>query len=183
MGLWPFATRGARIATELTRQSLDASPDYGAFGINDACVKLWLPERLTKVLDRLSAAHDASRPDVLRRLFFEHVYGREAFEELLAWQRRRQERLACEQEAVRFSLRRNTIGMFGKASEDFKLWLPSPLHTELAALARQERMGLSDYLRKTLVRILLGERTYHDWQRAIGAVPEEWRRHEASGET
>jgi hypothetical protein len=191
MGLWPFATRGARIETELNRQDREESRDYAAFAVNDACVKLWLPERLTKALDRISADHDTSRPDVLRRLFFEHAYGMESFEELREWKRRRDEeaKLAVLLEeqvdyasGVRFSRRRNTIDMFGKATEDFKLWLPSTMHTDLVALAKADDMGLSDYLRKTLVRILLGERTYLDWQRAIGTVPDEWRRYEASAE-
>ncbi len=191
MGLWPFAKRGARIDTELHRQDLDAPLDFRAFAVNDACVKLWLPERLTKALDRLSAEHDTSRPDVLRRLFFEHVYGMESFDELCEWKRRRDEeaKLAVLIEerfdyasGDRFSPRRNTIDMFGKATEDFKLWLPSPIHKELVTLAQADGMGLSDYLRKSLVRILLGERIYLDWQKAIGAVPDEWRSYESSAE-
>ncbi len=192
MGLWPFATRGARIETELNRQVRDGTRDYGAFAVNDACVKLWLPERLTKALDRLSVDHDTSRPDVLRRLFFEHVYGMESFEELMEWKRRRDEEvrnairleepLGCADVGIRFSLRRKTIDMFGKATEDFKLWLPSPMHSDLMTLAKADNMGLSDYLRMTLVRVLLGEKAYLDWQKAISAVPDEWRRFEASAE-
>lgn len=190
MGLWPFAKRGARIDTELQRQDLDVPLDFSAFAVNDACVKLWLPERLTKALDRLSAEHDASRPDVLRRLFFEHVYGREAFQDLVAWKRRHDEeaRRAAQLEAEdldmasppRESARWHAIDRFGKASEDFKLWLPTQLQAELVKLAKADGMGLSDYLRKSLVRILLGERVFLDWQVAIGAVPDAWQAFETT---
>ena len=68
--------------------------------------------------------------------------------------------------------------LLGKSQEDFKLWLPLPLKTELEGLAKVEQFGLSDYVRKTLVRILLGEIFHHRWQAAIGKLPEEIRQYE-----
>jgi hypothetical protein len=45
-------------------------------------IKVWLPERLLAAIDVLCDAHDASRPDVLRWLLFEHAYGRNEFAHL-----------------------------------------------------------------------------------------------------
>jgi hypothetical protein len=43
----------------------------------------------------------------------------------------------------------------------------------LTVLAQAENMGLSDYIRKTLVRLFLGEGFHHRWQAAIGNLPPE----------
>lgn len=180
MSWWPFSKRFSR---------LDASPkvvlpirlpsDLSVFASNDECIKLWLPEKLTQALDTLSAAQEMSRPDVLRWLLFEHVYGRAALEELRSWKRRR------DGNDVRYSPRRGppserpyTAQLLGKSVEDFKLWLPSPLKEELQGLAQLESLGLSDYLRKTLVRILLGESFHHRWRAEIGKLAAEVRRFE-----
>lgn len=196
MWLWPFSSRGTRG----NGKSIEVLPlvlpkDLSVFGRNDACIKLWLPEKLTDALDALSNTHDMSRPDVLRWLFFEHVYGRAAFEQLRAWKRRQDE--LAEQRAAELERQRRaqrvedaevrlsslrlggdsprfiTATMLGKSIDDFKFWLPTPLKNELAKLAGIEGMGLSDYLRKTLVRILLGEAFHHNWQRAIGKLSAE----------
>jgi hypothetical protein len=45
-------------------------------------IKLWLPERLLAAIDALCDEHDASRPDVLRWMLFEHAYGRTEFAHL-----------------------------------------------------------------------------------------------------
>lgn len=204
MWIWPFSSRGSRG----NGKSLDVLPvvlptDLSVFGNNNACIKLWLPEKLTVTLDSLSDTHGMSRPDVLRWLLFEHVYGRAAFEQLREWKRRqeelkrqrvaewerkRQEALARQpneaavpQYDVKFSPARFhepspraiTATLLGKSVEDFKLWLPQPLRDELVRLAAIETLSLSDYLRKTLVRILLGESFHHRWQQAIGKLPAE----------
>ena len=160
--------------------------DFAAFADNDVYIKLWLPERLTDALDRLSAKHDSSRPDLLRRIFFVHVYGVEVFEALVEWKRRQDEVLPAilmsrrrgpvmaGEPKMQFSNRSITIEKFGKASEDFKLWLPNPLKREIELLAKADELGVSDYARKTLVRVLLGERVFLDWQMAIGEIPQEW---------
>lgn len=180
LNFWPFSTRGSRVEYGASPQPDAPLLDFTAYAVNDACIKVWLPEKLIKALDGLSARNNASRPDVLRRLIFEHVHGKDGFDALLAWKTRQDTAKLQRLEepptdgGVQFSTRRNTIAMFGKASEDFKLWLPTPLKQDLEALARADGQGLSDYLRKTLVRILLGEKTYMKWQVVIGAVPAEW---------
>lgn len=198
MPFWPFSSRKSRgNGKSLEVLPLHLPEDLSVFARNDACVKLWLPEKLTDALGSLSDTHDMSRPDVLRWLLFEHVYGRAAFERLREWKRQQDELERQRREArlrhsrdqpgedqfpdVRFSMPRSvgdaprtiTTTLLGKSQEDFKLWLPSLLKTELEKLARIEELGLSDYLRKTLVRILLGEAFYHRWQQAIGKLPAE----------
>ena len=114
-------------------------------------------------------------------MFFEHVYGIEAFMALTAWKKQQDDdalkaRPAKTEEVlgIKFSTRRTNIETFGKATEDFKFWLPSPLKREIQILSKTNQLGVSDYLRKTLVRLLLGERTYMNWQVSIGAIPKEW---------
>ena len=143
-------------------------------------------------LEQLSASTAQSRPDVLRWLFFEHVFGRPAFETLKSWKKQRDEVLRREQElhasgGIKYSLRREVTSeraisaqLLGKSVEDFKLWLPAILKQELELLAHAEQLGLSDYLRKTLVRLVLGEAFHHQWRKAVGKLPEEVRRFESS---
>lgn len=187
--MWPFAKRGTRVDA-VTEPVLPVAPpmDLAVFGVNDASIKVWLPEKLTTALEALSATHEMSRPDVLRWLLFEHVYGRPALERLKAWKREKDaeaaRRLAAELRVSfspkhgEVSERKITTRLLGKSVEDFKLWLPSPLKAELATLAKVETLGLSDYIRKTLVRILLGETFHHRWQAAIGKLPAEVQRFE-----
>lgn len=180
MRLWPFSTRGSRVDTEQSLRRIDPTfLDYGAFQSNDSQIKLWLPERLSSVLGRMSVQHETSRPDVLRRLLFEHVYGLNAFMDLVAWKNQqeaesRNKPPSVAERGIKRSAARISTQMFGKATDDFTLWLPSPLKQELQELARAGQLGVSDYVRRMLVRQLLGERSYVNWQVAIGAIPREW---------
>ena len=193
---WPFAKRGNRIdAYPAAVLPLPLPEELGVFGVNNACVKLWLPETLVQALDALSTAHGMSRPDVLRHLFFEHVYGRSALERLKEWKRQKdaeeaeaRRRVSEQRPEVKYSPpripseRAITTQLIGKSYEDFKLWLPAPMKNQLTTLAGMEELGLSDYLRKTLVRILLGEAFHHQWRKAVGKLPEEARRFEAGSD-
>ncbi len=185
---WPFAQRGTRIDTApAVRLIVEPPTDLGAFAVNNACIKLWLPEKLIHGLDTMSAAHGMSRPDVLRWLFFEHVYGRPALERLKEWKHQKDAEEAQRLERARAGVsdlmyspktaapseRRITTHLLGKSIEDFKLLLPAPLKAELGKIAKAEDLGLSDYLRKTLVRILLGEGFHHQWRAAVGKLPAE----------
>ncbi len=181
---WPFAKRGTRIDAAPARALTVLPPaDLAVFANNDASIKLWLTDKLVQGLDTLSAAHGMSRPDVLRWLFFEHVYGRPALERLKEWNRQkdveevrhRAARPSVQQspKSAEPSERRITTRLLGKSVEDLKLWLPGQLKTELENLARVEALGLSDYLRKTLVRILLGESFHHQWRSEVGKLPAE----------
>lgn len=196
---WPFAKRGSRIEQAVAVDlPIELPKDLSVFCNNNACIKIWLPEKLVQALQVLSASHEMSRPDVLRSLFFEHVYGRPALEQLKVWKRKldEDERRRREEKAKRFEThsdsgvafsrqrgtaeRTITAQILGKSVEDFKLWLPTPLKNELDKLAKLEALGISDYLRKTLVRQLLGEAFHHNWRSAVGKLPEEVRRFEQS---
>ena len=196
--MWPFANRGARsVEAKIADTPVSLPKDLSVFIKNDACIKLWLPEKLTIGLDQLSATKGMSRPDVLRWLFFDHVYGRPALEMLTSWKKVQDELERVRKEAedrrwssqtdsgVKFSpcrspsAREITIQMLGKSMDDFKLWLPSVLKVELEKLAKLEGFGLSDYLRKTLVRQVLGESFHHKWRNAIGRLPDEAKSFEA----
>ena len=83
--------------------------------------------------------------------------------------------------ALRVSIPPNVLSLpslLGKSVEDFKLWLPGALKQELQTLATLESLELSDYLRKTLVRVLLGESFHHRWRTMVGKLPDEVRRFE-----
>ena len=176
--MWPFAKRGARVgAFEPPRSS---KLDYAAFEHNNVYIKIWLPEVLSRALDEVSSAREESRPDVLREFLFEHVYGRQELERLIAWKQREDAKTVREPlppyEGV--SQPYASLEMIGKATEDVKLWLPKKLKEEITGLAKLAGMGLSDYCRKTLVRILLGEKVHQQWQAAIGQVPPDARQAE-----
>lgn len=187
--MWPFTKRGTRV--NAPSRGAVSSVDYTVFARNDACIKIWLPEKLSQALDQLSDTHDASRPDVLRALLFEHVYGRQELEGLLVWKRRQD---AEAQRDIPLFQRRvpegaeptpprvASIEMFGKASEDIKLFLPQRLKDEVVMLATNEQMGVSDYIRKSLVRMVLGEKVHQQWRAAIGDLPADVRRIEAEEE-
>jgi hypothetical protein len=79
--MWPYATRGSRFLGDAAdRHPSRLNPED--FAHNDAVIKLWLPERLLAAIDVLCDEHDASRPDVLRWMLFEHAYGRTEFAHL-----------------------------------------------------------------------------------------------------
>ena len=79
--MWPYASRGSRFLGD----AADRHPSHlnpHDFTRNDAVIKLWLPDRLLAAIDVLCDEHDASRPDVLRWMLFEHAYGRTEFAHL-----------------------------------------------------------------------------------------------------
>ncbi len=190
---WPFAKRGTRIEVPVKLDlPVHLPEDLSVFGRNNACIKLWLPEKLITGLDVLSGSTEQSRPDVLRWLLFEHVYGRPAFETLKAWKKSEDEAARQREEAmVDLGVKRSpsrrvgvpdepfvaerpyTAKLLGKSVEDFKLWIPGIIKIELQKLAQFEKLALSDYLRKTLIRQLLGESFHHQWRSVIGKLPEE----------
>ena len=177
--MWPFAKRGARANTSPTPPS--SSLNYAAFADNGARIKVWLPEILDQALNQLSADHDESKPDVLRALLFEHIYGRLALEGLIAWKRPQGGMFCAPVHPYGTTPPRTAfVELFGKSTEDISLDLPRPLKDTLVSLATHDGMGLSDYVRKTLVRMLLGEKRHQQWREAIGDVPAQQQRTEAA---
>jgi hypothetical protein len=186
--MWPFATRGSRFLGDAAARH-PSRLSAAHFARNDAVIKLWLPEKLLAAVDVLCAEHEASRPDVLRWILFEHVHGRTEFAHL-----RRRAREAAEM-SVRFCRRPAPPGeapardlataravqqhFLGKATEAVKLTLPAALKQELENLAERFGQPLSDYLRGVLARQLLGEVFHHGWQQELARVNGQAPAHEA----
>jgi len=163
--MWPYAKRGTRFYGDIDER-IPSRLGGQRFDINDAVIKLWLPERLLAGIDVLSCEHNVSRPDVVRWLLFEHVFGRIEFVHL-----RRRDRGEVE-DAPLFSLRRDVVTraravrvrFLGKSVSDLKLELPSALKNGLEELACRRDEPTSAYVRRALAQELLSESDYLDWQ-------------------
>lgn len=175
--MWPFAKRGARAETR--QPEVDDLPSLDAFLNNDSVLKVWLPLKLSERIEWLSAHEGNSRPDVMRELLFEHVYGRVALRQLeaFAFERRKADGLPevmfsnrlqrLEDDGDPVKPRNVSLEMLGKSSDDFKLHLPTRLKEDIAKVAALNRMTTSKYVRKALVLMLLGERFHAEWQSAL----------------
>lgn len=152
--MWPFARRRSRVITEIDTRvpSRLAGIDFSQ---NDALIKLWLSEPLLDAIDLLCDTHDASRPDILRWLLFEHAFGKVEFAHLLRQSGCRPR--VIETGTSTSSSAPSNPAPYGKASEDVKLHLPAPLQQTLLQLAERHRLPLSEYVRCELRRALFGE--------------------------
>ena len=192
--MWPFSNRGPRLDVEEALLKHEPDFDFAPFENNNASIKLWMPEKIITSIDILSLKHKVSRPDTLRWVFFEHAFGRELFVGLCAYSEALK---AIEAGELRYSLKhidqdipkflrkeaeettRSVNQRFlGKATEDVKLWLPSPLKSSLQELAANKDDALSDYLRAVLVRHLFGEHFYAEWQQALSDINSQAAQHE-----
>lgn len=182
--MWPFKSRGSRFVGDVDT-IFPSQLEKSDFSINDSPIKLWLPDKLLNAVDVLCAQYDSSRPDVLRTIFFEHAFGRVE----LAHLKRRVERVSPAEPMIQYSPPRLMPGeatterainqrFLGKATQDIKLFLPTALRLELETLALGAKKPLSDYLRGVLARVLLGERLFQQWQRALAEVNDQARAHE-----
>lgn len=186
--MWPYKTRGSRFMGDIqeTSPSRLAALD---FKWNTGAIKLWLPDKLLAAIDVRCDVHDSSRPDVLRALLFAHAFGQVELAHLIR-------RASAPAEVpttskILFNHPRTSVGdlsrreinarYLGKATEDVKLLLPIDLKAELEYLAAQAQKPLSDYLRGVLARVLLGERLYQEWQRALAEADAAARIHESEG--
>ena len=177
---WPYQSRGAtQKAQESASTVVPPSLDFNLFSGNDSFIKVWLPERIESVLDKLSADHKVSRPDAMRAILFQHVYGVLMYEQLLDWKRKQDEANQCYyQSAVPdagealFSRSRTSLGILGKSTTNLKLWLPARLKEDLLGVATQHALGVSDYVRWTFARVLLGEKFVADWRRTLQELPD-----------
>ena len=60
---WPFAKRGTRVDAPIKLDLPVPLPgDLSVFARNDACIKLWLPEKLTQALEQMSGCDWAEPP-------------------------------------------------------------------------------------------------------------------------
>ena len=193
--MWPFSNRGPRLEVEDAMLKHKPDFDFAPFERNDVSIKLWMPEKIITSIDVLSLQHEVSRPDVLRWVFFEHAYGRELFAGLCAYADSLQEpeydipaflRKKADDSPVLLSESRKQVDteravnqrFLGKATEDVKLWLPTPLKDVLQGLADSKDEYLSDYLRSVLVRHLFGEQFYDKLQEALASINQRAVEHE-----
>lgn len=189
--MWPFSSRGSQYGT-IAPQPQDL-PNFKDFEKTDASLKVWLPQVLSDRVNWLSKARDVSRPDVIRALLFEHLYGRVAYEAFVKYaaQKRAEVELKLARQnlsatdgpydlvrgfksvEVLFSTSRNTqidLQHLGKSVDDIHVSLPLQLKLDLEAIGHMHRLSASGYVRKMLVLQLLGERVHRTWQDAVGAI-------------
>jgi hypothetical protein len=178
MGMWPFAKRGSRFDGDADEHfPSDINPRD--FKDNKAIIKLWLPSKILAGVDIIGQRYHVGRPDVLRAILFEHVFGRAELVQLDIRERRRQSKLTGRISEALFMLREPenydtaraaTVGLIGKAEHDLKLELPIRLRDELVQLAEGADQAISEYIRGVLVRQILGEALYQRWVQAMEAV-------------
>lgn len=188
---WPFSSRGARVET--TARTPSDLPEFEAFKSNDAVLRCWLPDELLARLDWLSVDSDLSRPDVIRALVFQHLYGQVAYQSLLAKYKRSPATVAPVTPArattvpayfpqpidtegdIRRSTKRYSVdaAIIGAASTSFKLELPQKMKVDLEELAREELLTPSESLRKLMVLELLGGIRYAKWRDALERLTSE----------
>jgi hypothetical protein len=192
--MWPFSSRGSQGGTIAPHPQ--GLPNFKDFEKADAALKVWLPQVLSDRVNWLSKTRDVSRPDVVRALLFEHLYGRVAYEAFVKYAT--QERVEVELKMARARLLASSgsddltrgfhsgdikqsasrytqidLQHLGKSVDDIDLSLPWQLKFDLEAVAQMHRLSASGYVRKMLVLQLLGERVHRTWQDAVGAISKE----------
>lgn len=188
--MWPFSSRSSRHGT-IAPEPKDL-PNCSEFELNDRKIKVWLPQVLVDRVNWLSKARDASRPDVIRALLFEHLYGRVAYEELaryaadkraeaaLTFARRTQSEsfstafmaTSLSGDITKSADRSTQVDLewIGKSIDDIDIKLPSRMKVDLEDIADKHDLTASSYVRKMLVLQLLGEPIHTAWQKAVGAI-------------
>lgn len=189
--MWPFSSRGSQYGTIAPEPK--GLPDFKDFEEAHSSLKVWLPQILVDRVNWLSKERDVSRPDVIRALLFEHLYGRVAYEALAKYaaQKRAEAEVALARrnlpvtsqpsdiaaafhggDIIRSPRRETRIDLehIGKSVGDIDVMLPFQLKIDLAAIALKHRLTASSYVRKMLVLQLLGESVHTAWQDAVGAI-------------
>lgn len=177
--MWPFSSRGSQSRT-IAPAPKDL-PDFRNFEKDDASIKVWLPQILVDRVNWMSKEKDVSRPDVIRALLFEHLYGRVAYEALTKYSRQKDAdailayaRLYGRPPSeIICSPRRGTkydLEHIGKSVDDIEVKIPRELKIDLDTLACTYNLSASSYVRKMLVLQLLGEPLHKRWQDAVGPI-------------
>lgn len=188
--MWPFTSRSNR--ANAIAPPPRALPDFKEYIESKAKLKVWLPQVLVDRVNWVSNHEEASRPDVIRALLFQHLYGHVAYLALKDFKKKRdQAGSALVNEGLRVermrvdalmhgqnseivqSRERSTsidLEMLGKSDEDITLTLPKQLKEDLASIAQIHRLTPSSYVRKMLVQMLMGEEAHSRWQQEIGKL-------------
>jgi hypothetical protein len=161
-------------------------PDFDDFERSDAPLKVWLPQILIDRINWVSKQREVSRPDIVRALAFENVYGRVAYEALIAHVAAKKNSHSLPNTSgsidqllhrtIRHSRDRTTrhdLEHIGKSDEDLTITLPKRLKADLTQLADLHKLTPSSYVRKLLVLHLLGEQVHSQWQKALGKIPDD----------
>jgi hypothetical protein len=184
--MWPHSTRSSQYGVIAPKPQ--DWPNFDDFEKSNSSLKVWLPQILIDRINWISKNRDVSRPDIVRALVFENVYGRVAYEAFIKHVTDKKNARSTPKNSesidvllhggVRFSRDRNTdhdIEHLGKSDEDLTITLPSTLKDELTQLAKLHGLTASSYVRKLLVLHLLGEKVHSQWQKALGKLPDDLR--------
>lgn len=188
--MWPFPSRSSR--SNVIAPHPAGLPDFKEYVESKAKLKVWLPQVLVDRINWLSKHEEASRPDVIRALLFQHIYGHIALLALMDFKKERDRArnltvesspssnhvrvdalIHFQDDGTKFSRARSTsidLEMLGKSDEDITLTLPQRLKDDLAMVAQLHRLIPSSYIRKMLVQVLMGEEAHSQWQHAIGKI-------------
>ena len=184
--MWPYSTRSSQYGVIAPKPQ--DWPDFESFEKSDASLKVWLPQILIDRINWISKQREVSRPDIVRALTFENVYGRVAYEALIAHvaTKKKSQTLPNTSEAIDQMLHREIqrsvsrttqqdLEHLGKSDEDLTVTLPKRLKADLTQLATLHKLTPSSYVRKLLVLHLLGEQVHSQWQKALGNLPTDLR--------
>jgi len=184
--MWPYSTRSSQYGVIAPKPQ--DWPDFDAFQKSDASLKVWLPQILIDRINWVSKQREISRPDIIRSLVFENIYGRVAYEALIAHvaSKKKANSLPSTSSSIdqllhgniRPSRQRGTqqdLEHLGKSDEDITITLPKKLKEDLTQLATLHKLTPSSYVRKLLVLHLLGEQVHSQWQEALGNLPADLR--------
>jgi len=184
--MWPHSTRSSQYGVIAPKPQ--DWPNFDDFEKSNSSLKVWLPQILIDRINWISKNRDVSRPDIVRALIFENVYGRVTYEAFIKHvaDKKKNHKIPDNSKfidkalhsGIKFSADRTTqydLEHIGKSDEDLTITLPSTLKDELTQLAKLHGLTTSSYVRKLLVLHLLGEKVHSQWQKALGKLPDDLR--------
>ena len=141
--------------------------DWEGMNIDDAAVKIWIPEVLDQCLGALGVRFEQSKSDLARNGLMMHVHGRLVFEQLVANRLWKLTRRVEREQIIKYSMegigarleddsRPAYIKAFGKNTCDIKVWMPVSLKESLANLGYESGQTASEYMRRALTAYYLG---------------------------
>lgn len=184
--MWPHSKRSSQYGVIAPKPK--DWPNFDDFETSDASLKVWLPQILIDRINWISKNLEVSRPDIVRALTFENVYGRVAYDALIQHAAAKRNSFPAPKNhdsidqllhrSVRHSRDRTTLHdlqHLGRSDEDLTITLPKRLKDDLTQLAKLHKLTASSYVRKLLVLHLLGELVHSQWQKALGKLPDDLR--------
>lgn len=184
--MWPHSTRSSQYGVIAPKPQ--DWPNFDDFEKSNSSLKVWLPQILIDRINWISKNRDVSRPDIVRALVFENVYGRVAYEAFIKHVTDKKNAHSTPKNNESIDVLLHSVAVFsrdrytdydlehlGKSDEDLTITLPSTLKDELTQLAKLHGLTASSYVRKLLVLHLLGEKVHSQWQKALGKLPDDLR--------